>query len=67
MAEVRAIDATTRRVQIDSLSIPYDYLVLATGAAHCYFGSRGMGPSYIRDRRRRWNPSHSSIRRLTWT
>jgi NADH dehydrogenase len=38
MAEVRAIDTITRRVQIDSVSIPYDYLVLATGAAHSYFG-----------------------------
>jgi NADH:ubiquinone reductase (H+-translocating) len=25
-------------VQIDSVSIPYDYLVLATGATHSYFG-----------------------------
>jgi NADH dehydrogenase len=25
-------------VQIDSVSIPYDYLVLATGAIHSYFG-----------------------------
>jgi NADH dehydrogenase len=41
MAEVRATDATTRRVQIDALSIPYDYLVLATGAAHCYFSHEG--------------------------
>jgi NADH dehydrogenase len=38
MAEVRAIDTNQRRVQIDSVSIPYDYLVLATGAAHSYFG-----------------------------
>ena len=38
MAEVRAIDTFTRLVQIDSLSIPYDYLVLATGATHSYFG-----------------------------
>src|SRR5215468_735638 len=38
MAEVRGIDTTKRRVQIDSMSIPYDYLVLATGAAHSYFG-----------------------------
>jgi NADH dehydrogenase len=38
MAEVRAIDTTKRRVEIDSVSIPYDYLVLATGAAHSYFG-----------------------------
>ena len=33
MAEVRGIDTTKRRVQIDSASVPYDYLVLATGAA----------------------------------
>src|SRR6202022_3804066 len=38
MAEVRAIDTGKRLVQIDSASIPYDYLVLATGAAHSYFG-----------------------------
>jgi NADH:ubiquinone reductase (H+-translocating) len=36
MAEVRAIEQ--RCVQIGSVSIPYDYLVLATGAAHSYFG-----------------------------
>jgi NADH:ubiquinone reductase (H+-translocating) len=28
MAEVRAVDTTKRLVQIDSVSIPYDYLVL---------------------------------------
>ena len=38
LAEVRSIDTITRRVQIDSVSIPYDYLVLATGAVHSYFG-----------------------------
>ena len=38
MAEVRGIDAAQRRVQIDAMSIPYDYLVLATGATHSYFG-----------------------------
>ena len=38
LAEVRSIDTITRRVQIDSVSIPYDYLVLATGAIHSYFG-----------------------------
>jgi NADH dehydrogenase len=38
MAEVRAVDTSKRLVQIDSVSIPYDYLVLATGAAHSYFG-----------------------------
>jgi len=38
MAEVRAIDTAGRRVETDSVSIYYDYLVLATGAAHSYFG-----------------------------
>jgi len=38
MAEVRGIDAAQRRVQIDAMSIPYDYLALATGATHSYFG-----------------------------
>ncbi|SRR5947209_14664568 len=40
MAEVRAVDTSKRLVQIDSMSIPYDYLVLATGATHSYFGRR---------------------------
>ena len=38
MAEVREIDPAKRRVQIDLTSISYDYLVLATGASHAYFG-----------------------------
>ena len=38
MAEIREIDPAKRRVQIDSMSISYDYLVLATGASHAYFG-----------------------------
>jgi NADH dehydrogenase len=38
MAEVRAIDTGKKLVQIDSVTIPYDYLVLATGATHSYFG-----------------------------
>jgi NADH dehydrogenase len=38
MAEVQGIDTGKRLVQIDSTSIPYDYLVLATGATHSYFG-----------------------------
>src|ERR1700738_5314921 len=37
LAEVRAVDTSERLVQIDSVSIPYDYLVLTTGAAHSYF------------------------------
>jgi NADH:ubiquinone reductase (H+-translocating) len=38
MAEVRAIDTTERRVEIGPMSVPYDFLVLTTGAAHSYFG-----------------------------
>src|SRR5271166_754458 len=38
MAGVRAVDTSRRLVQIDSTRIPYDYLVLATGATHSYFG-----------------------------
>ncbi len=38
MAEVRAIDPSKRLVHTDSIDIPYDYLVLATGATHSYFG-----------------------------
>jgi NADH:ubiquinone reductase (H+-translocating) len=38
MAEVRGIDTAKRLVQADSISVPYDYLLLATGATHSYFG-----------------------------
>jgi len=38
MAEVRGIDSAQRVLQTDSISVPYDYLVLATGASHSYFG-----------------------------
>jgi len=38
MAEVRGVDTGRRIVRTDAADIPYDYLVLATGAAHSYFG-----------------------------
>jgi NADH:ubiquinone reductase (H+-translocating) len=38
MAEVRGIDMDKRLVQADSVTLPYDYLVVATGAMHSYFG-----------------------------
>jgi NADH dehydrogenase len=38
MAQVSAIDTAAKVVQAGSLSIPYDYLVLATGVMHSYFG-----------------------------
>jgi NADH dehydrogenase len=38
MAEVTAIDTANRQVQTTSAAIPYDQLVVATGATHSYFG-----------------------------
>jgi len=38
LAEAQAIDAARRQVMIDSDAISYDYLIVATGAAHAYFG-----------------------------
>jgi len=39
LANVQAIDPSGNRVLIDGdQSVPYDYLVLASGAAHAYFG-----------------------------
>jgi NADH:ubiquinone reductase (H+-translocating) len=38
MAEVRGVDTEKRLVRADSISLPYDHLVLATGATHSYFG-----------------------------
>jgi NADH dehydrogenase len=38
MAEVRGVDTQKRLVHADATSVPYDYLVLATGATHSYFG-----------------------------
>ena len=43
MAEVTGVDAENKRVLVDYLGrpdtpYPYDYLILATGASHSYFG-----------------------------
>jgi NADH dehydrogenase/putative oxidoreductase len=38
MGTLTGIDPTTRHVTVDSQTIPYDFLVLATGATHSYFG-----------------------------
>jgi NADH dehydrogenase len=38
MAEVTGIDSAKKVVQAEQVSVPYDYLVLATGATHSYFG-----------------------------
>lgn len=38
MGNVAAIDAAARVVRMDGKDIPYDHLVIATGARHAYFG-----------------------------
>jgi NADH dehydrogenase len=38
MAQVTAIDMSARRVHSAEIDLTYDYLVLATGATHSYFG-----------------------------
>ncbi len=38
LAEVKNIDVEARRVELADESIPFDYLVVATGATHSYFG-----------------------------
>ena len=38
LADVRSIDPATRTVITDRESIAYDFLIVATGAAHAYFG-----------------------------
>jgi NADH:quinone reductase (non-electrogenic) len=46
MAEVRGVDNARRVVQIDNppREIPYDYLVVASGSRHAYFGHNDWEP-----------------------
>jgi NADH:ubiquinone reductase (H+-translocating) len=44
MARVTGIDVAGRRVHTDEVELPYDYLVLATGATHSYFGHDDWEP-----------------------
>ncbi len=39
LAEARSIDVATRRVELDDGVLVYDYLIVATGATHSYFGN----------------------------
>src|SRR5215217_5714686 len=41
LAEVTGVDAERRELVCGSRRIPFDYLVLATGARHAYFGNDG--------------------------
>ena len=38
MADIRGVDPVRRIVRADSVEVPYEFLVLATGAMHSYFG-----------------------------
>ncbi len=38
MAEVRSVDLPARRVVLSDGALPYDALIVATGASHSYFG-----------------------------
>src|SRR5438874_2491693 len=38
LAEVESVDIEARKVKMPELEIDYDYLILATGARHSYFG-----------------------------
>jgi NADH:ubiquinone reductase (H+-translocating) len=38
LGEVRKIEVTGRRVDVDGISYPYDFLIVATGSTHAYFG-----------------------------
>jgi NADH:ubiquinone reductase (H+-translocating) len=44
MAEVTGVDVTARRVLIASGALAFDYLILATGATHSYFGHDDWAP-----------------------
>lgn len=38
LAEVTGVDLEKQRVTVQDTSVPYDYLIIATGARHSYFG-----------------------------
>jgi NADH dehydrogenase len=40
MAEATGVDMTAKRVQLPDRTLDYDYLVLATGSTHSYFGHK---------------------------
>jgi NADH dehydrogenase len=44
MARVTAIDVRARRVDTTEIDLPYDYLLLATGSTHSYFGHDDWAP-----------------------
>ncbi|HEX9056301.1 MAG TPA: NAD(P)/FAD-dependent oxidoreductase [Ktedonobacterales bacterium] len=58
LAEVTGVDVAGKRVLLGERAVPYDYLVIATGARHSYFGH---------DAWERWAPGLKSIPDATAT
>ena len=44
LAAVTGVDTQRREVLADGLNLPYDHLVIATGATHSYFGQDAWAP-----------------------
>ena len=44
LGEVQDFDLTRKVVKLPDLEIPYDYLIIATGASHAYFGHDDWEP-----------------------
>ncbi|MFM9835677.1 MAG: FAD-dependent oxidoreductase [Methylophilaceae bacterium] len=44
LGDVQGIDAKKQELILDNQRLPYDYLVLATGASHSYFGRDDWAP-----------------------
>lgn len=44
LGQVTGVDAVAREVDVGTLSVKFDYLVLATGARHSYFGKDSWAP-----------------------
>lgn len=44
LGEVTGVDRAEKTVSVDGRSVPFDYLVLATGARHSYFGQDEWEP-----------------------
>jgi NADH:ubiquinone reductase (H+-translocating) len=44
LATVTGVDTVRREVLADGLNLPYDHLVIATGATHSYFGRDAWAP-----------------------
>jgi NADH dehydrogenase len=44
LGEVTAVDVAAKIVTLDSGTVPYDFLVVATGATHSYFGKDEWAP-----------------------